>query len=98
MSDVPTEESFSWKAADTTSADLLRREWIVTNGLGGFSSAAITGALTRRYHGLLVAALPIPHGRVVMLTSLRETLHLPGEPPRLLAAQPGPGGGGRERW
>ena len=89
MSESPAGESFSWKAADITSDNLLRREWIVTNGLGGFASAAITGALTRRYQGLLVAALPIPHGRVVMLTNLRERLHLAGEPPLLLSAQPG---------
>ncbi|MFN8064035.1 MAG: amylo-alpha-1,6-glucosidase [Vicinamibacterales bacterium] len=50
------------------------REWLVTNGLGGFSSGTVGGVITRRYHGLLVAALPAPHGRVVMLSHLAEQL------------------------
>lgn len=55
---------------------LLEREWLVTNGLGGYASTTIAGALTRRYHGLLVAALPAPLGRVVMLNHLWEELEL----------------------
>jgi predicted glycogen debranching enzyme len=47
-----------------------RREWLVTNGLGGFASATISGEITRRYHGFLIAALPAPQGRVVMLNDL----------------------------
>src|SRR5262249_47374289 len=47
---------------------LLTREWLVTNGLGGYSSASVAGACTRRYHGLLVSALPAPLGRMVMLS------------------------------
>jgi len=39
------------------------REWLVTNGLGGFASGTVAGLLTRRYHGLLVAALQPPLGR-----------------------------------
>src|SRR6185295_7050645 len=56
---------------------LLGREWLVTNGLGGYASGTISGMVTRRYHGLLIAALPAPHGRVVMLNHLAETLLLP---------------------
>ncbi len=56
------------------SRDLLRREWLVTNGLGGYASGTISGMVSRRYHGLLVAALPAPLGRVVMLNHLGETL------------------------
>ena len=44
------------------------REWLVTNGLGGYSSGTVVGIVTRRYHGLLVAALPAPIGRMVMLS------------------------------
>ncbi|HEY9283849.1 MAG TPA: amylo-alpha-1,6-glucosidase [Pyrinomonadaceae bacterium] len=51
---------------------LLRREWLVTNGLGGFASGSVGGAPTRRYHGLLVAALPTPLGRTVMFNHLSE--------------------------
>jgi predicted glycogen debranching enzyme len=50
----------------------LRREWIVTNGLGGYASATLAGILTRRYHGLLVAALSPPVGRTVLVGGLVE--------------------------
>lgn len=50
------------------------REWLETNGLGGFSSSTITGLNTRRYHGLLVAATKPPVGRLVLLSKLEETL------------------------
>ncbi|MFN8635222.1 MAG: amylo-alpha-1,6-glucosidase [Chloroflexota bacterium] len=55
---------------------LLAREWLVTNGLGGSSSGTVAGVVTRRYHGLLVAALPAPFGRTVMLSHLSEQLVL----------------------
>jgi predicted glycogen debranching enzyme len=54
-----------------------RREWLVTNGLGGYASGTVAGVVTRRYHGLLVAALPAPLGRVVMLNHLLERIRLP---------------------
>ena len=50
------------------------REWLVTNGLGGYASGTVIGALTRRFHGLLVAALPSPLGRMMLLTHLEERL------------------------
>jgi predicted glycogen debranching enzyme len=56
---------------------LLRREWLVTNGLGGYASGTISGIVTWRYHGLLIAALPSPFGRVVMLNHLIECIDLP---------------------
>lgn len=55
----------------------LRTEWLIANGLGGYSSGSVSGMVTRRYHGLLVAALPAPWGRVVMLNHLHEHLVLP---------------------
>ncbi len=54
-----------------------RREWLVTNGLGGYASGTVAGVMTRRYHGLLVAALPAPLGRFVMLNHLLERIRLP---------------------
>jgi predicted glycogen debranching enzyme len=54
-----------------------RREWLVTNGLGGFASATISGEITRRYHGFLIAALPAPLGRVVMLSDLETSIERP---------------------
>ena len=58
----------------------LRREWLETNGLGGFASSTIIGLNTRRYHGLLVAATKPPVGRVVMLSKLEETLYIESQP------------------
>ena len=55
----------------------LQQEWLVTNGLGGYASGTVTGAITRRYHGLLIAALPNPLGRTMMLNGLSERLRLP---------------------
>jgi predicted glycogen debranching enzyme len=63
----------------------LRREWLETNGLGGFASSTIVGLNTRRYHGLLVAATKPPVGRVVMLSKLEETLLIEGQPFELSA-------------
>src|SRR5262245_16729960 len=57
---------------------LLEQEWLVTNGLGGYSSGTVSGAATRRYHGLLIAALPAPLGRVMMLNHLTEQFRFPG--------------------
>jgi predicted glycogen debranching enzyme len=53
---------------------LLSREWLVANGLGGYASGTISGAITRRYHGLLIAALPAPFGRMVMWSHISERL------------------------
>ncbi len=52
----------------------ISREWLETNGLGGFSSSTIIGLNTRRYHGLLTAATKPPVGRIVMLSKFEETL------------------------
>lgn len=54
----------------------LGREWLVTNGLGGFAAGTVAGALTRRYHGLLLAALHPPVGRRLLVTKLDETLRV----------------------
>src|SRR5215471_7375019 len=62
---------------DPDSDPHLRQEWLVTNGLGGYASGTISGAITRRYHGLLIAALPNPLGRTMMLNGLSERLRLP---------------------
>jgi predicted glycogen debranching enzyme len=66
-----------WRGAEDVQP-LLTREWLVTNGRGGYASATIAGVNTRRYHGLLVAALPSPLGRNVMLNQLWEELTTPG--------------------
>ena len=55
------------------------REWLVTNGLGGYASGTVAGLLTRRYHGLLVAALKPPVGRTLLITKLDETAEYGGQ-------------------
>ncbi len=57
----------------------MSREWLETNGLGGFASSTIAGINTRRYHGLLVAATKPPVGRLVLLSKLEETVVVNGE-------------------
>ncbi|HEY2954738.1 MAG TPA: amylo-alpha-1,6-glucosidase [Candidatus Eisenbacteria bacterium] len=59
--------------------DADRLEWLVTNGIGGYASGTVSGALTRRYHGLLVAALEPPLGRTLLLAKLGERLLHDGE-------------------
>ncbi len=54
------------------------REWLVTNGIGGYASGTIGGALTRRYHGLLVATLNPPLGRTLLLTKIDEAVEYDG--------------------
>jgi len=55
-----------------------RREWLETNGIGGYASSTIVGLNTRRYHGLLVAATKPPVGRMVLLSKIEETLIIDG--------------------
>jgi predicted glycogen debranching enzyme len=68
-------ERETWSDLETA----LRREWLETNGLGGFASSTIVGLNTRRYHGLLVAAIKPPVGRLVLLSKLEETLGIDGK-------------------
>ncbi len=63
------------------------REWLETNGIGGFSSSTIVGLNTRRYHGLLTAATKPPVGRMVLLSKLEETLVVDGRRYELSANQ-----------
>jgi len=65
----------------------LTREWLETNGIGGFSSSTICGLNTRRYHGLLVAATKPPVGRYVLLSKLEEILLIDGRQYELSANQ-----------
>src|SRR5262249_12258562 len=55
-----------------------RREWLITNGLGSFASGTVAGALTRRYHGLLFAALRPPLGRTLLAVKLDEEVQSDG--------------------
>jgi predicted glycogen debranching enzyme len=64
-----------------------RREWLCVNGVGGFASGTIAGTLTRRYHGLLVAALDPPLGRTLLGAAVHDTLEYAGETWSLGAAR-----------
>jgi predicted glycogen debranching enzyme len=55
---------------DLTNA--TKREWLVTNGIGGYASGTVAGILTRRYHGLLIAATKPPTGRTLLVSKLDE--------------------------
>jgi predicted glycogen debranching enzyme len=64
-----------------------RREWLVTNGIGGFASGTISGLLTRRYHGLLIAAQKPPLGRTLLLADLDEEASFKGQSYTLASKQ-----------
>jgi predicted glycogen debranching enzyme len=81
-----------WDPAHMSRELLLDREWIVTNGLGGYSSGTVSGAITRRYHGLLIAALPAPLGRVIMWSHVSEFLKAGDEPAVSLGGEERAGG------
>ena len=68
-----------WPPPETSDpADLATREWLVTNALGGYASGTVPGVITRRYHGVLIAALAAPLGRTVMLSHVAEQVTLAG--------------------
>ena len=59
---------------------MIAREWLATNGIGGYASSTIPGLNTRKYHGLLVAAMAPPVRRMVLLSHADETLICDGWP------------------
>ena len=77
MSDTLRRLVFDKEHARDDADALLGREWLVTNGLGGFASGTVAAIPTRRYHGLLISALPTPLGRTVMFNHLSEWVRLP---------------------
>jgi predicted glycogen debranching enzyme len=81
-----------WSSGDDPEP-LLTREWLVTNGRGGYASGSIAGVPTRRFHGLLVAALPTPIGRAMMLNHLFEKVRLPDGSVSALGGYERQGGG-----
>lgn len=57
----------------------IKKEWLLTNGIGGYASSTLIGANTRRYHGLLIAALKPPAQRILVLSKLDESITVDGE-------------------
>ncbi len=84
--------TMNWDPVQTSREVLLNREWIMTNGLGGYASGTISGAITRRYHGLLIAALPAPLGRMVMWSHVSEFLRFSDDDVISLGAEERAGG------
>jgi predicted glycogen debranching enzyme len=63
----------------TNIVEATSREWLETNGIGGFASGTISGIHTRRYHGLLIAAIKPPVGRMLLVSKFEETLIVGGQ-------------------
>lgn len=78
--------SIEWPGKHDTE-DFLKKEWLVTNGLGGYASGTVAGVATRRFHGLLIAAMPAPLGRTMMFNHLLELLRLPDGAPEHLCGE-----------
>src|SRR5215813_11439200 len=93
VSDTPSTEGTKPVTVnpDARLASQAAPEWLVTNGLGGYASGTITGLVTRRFHGYLVAALPAPRGRTMMLNQLDVIMSTEQGRARLLE-QPDPEG------
>ncbi|MBA3830804.1 MAG: glycogen debranching enzyme family protein [Chthoniobacterales bacterium] len=89
---MPAPRIMPWDAQGSSHEILLSREWLVTNGLGGYASGTVSGAITRRYHGLLIAALPAPFGRMVMWSHISESLIFSEEDRVSLGAEERAGG------
>jgi predicted glycogen debranching enzyme len=90
---MATIERTGWRRGEAAGLEaLMDREWLVTNGLGGYASGTVGGFMTRRYHGLLVAALPNPLGRTMMLNQLHARVQLPDGRLITLEAQETSGG------
>jgi len=84
---VPIRRSLRWSNSIREIHSLNEREWLVTNGLGGYASGTISGISSRRYHGLLIAALPAPLGRIMLFNHLVERVKLDNGTISLLAGE-----------
>src|SRR5438045_3917695 len=64
---------------ETELAALSSKEWLLTNGIGGFAGCSLSGINTRRYHGLLIASLNPPTQRMMMVSKVEETVNINGQ-------------------
>lgn len=65
-----------FSAGRDNTGELCQKEWLVTNGLGGYASSTLSFMNTRKYHGLLVASMEPPVDRMVLLSALDEEIHI----------------------
>jgi len=77
---------FPWRPGDDPYF-LITREWLVTNGLGGYASGTLLGIPSRRYHGFFVPNLPAPRGRTMIVPRLDEEVAIGSRKVRLCGAQ-----------
>lgn len=57
----------------------IKREWVITNGIGGYASSTVVGANTRKYHGILVAPLAPPARRYLLFSKIDEAVEIEGQ-------------------
>lgn len=67
----------AYRKSQSGAQELIDKEWLVTNGLGGYAFGTLAGVITRGFHGYLIAALPTPLGRIMMLNDLLEHAEIP---------------------
>jgi predicted glycogen debranching enzyme len=67
----------AYRKFESDGHELIDKEWLVTNGLGGYAFGTLAGVITRGFHGYLIAALPTPLGRIMMLNDLLEHVEIP---------------------
>jgi predicted glycogen debranching enzyme len=84
---MPTTPISLGQSVCTDFGQAAAKEWLETNSLGGYASSTIAGLNTRRYHGLLIAALEPPTSRVVLLSKVEERLLVDGHPHELSTNQ-----------
>ena len=67
------------KKEDLTLENGLSKEWLITNGIGGFASSTVIGVNTRKYHGLLIAPFTPPARRFLIPSKLDESIEIDGK-------------------
>ena len=78
---------FRYASTDLVPPAGRQKEWLLTNGIGGFAASTISGINTRRYHGLLIASLKPPVDRRLLLAKLEEEVIVDGKRYKLFASQ-----------
>ena len=78
MANILSLNQVGWRRGVDPPEAMITREWLVTNGFGGYASGSIGGVCTRRFHGILIASLSAPHARTMMFNHLEESIMLDG--------------------
>jgi predicted glycogen debranching enzyme len=78
MASILSPTQVGWRRGVDPPEAMITREWLVTNGFGGYASGSIGGVCTRRFHGILIASLSAPHARTMMFNHLEESIMFDG--------------------